>query len=225
MYTPNSSFCSMNFFVPVSMPHCFSHYNFWWSLLARTGLCSFWPIAHSLQKCYPTQNLAFQMVLMVKNPPAKAGDMGSIPGLGRFPGVGNGNPLQYSCLENPMDRGTGQAAVHRVTKSHTGLKQHTHTHTHTFLLPLWGSDPFLSSIPTPPPAPVSFWGMDLALQTLSCCNCFSFFLTMPVQMLSSLTCQCLAFLIYKVGIVADIGNVRKHPLMKENIHENNYSIH
>ena len=45
---------------------------------------------------------------MVKNPPAKAedaGDMGSIPGLGRSPGVGNGNPLQYSCLENPMERG------------------------------------------------------------------------------------------------------------------------
>ena len=138
MSTPDSSLCSMNFFVPVSMPYCFSHYNFRWSLLARTGLCSFWPVAHSLRKCYPTQNLASQMVLMVKNPPAKAGDMGSIPGLGRFPGVGNGNPLQYSCLENPMDRGTGQAAVHRVTKSHAGLKQHsthphvcTHTHTHS----------------------------------------------------------------------------------------------
>ena len=40
---------------------------------------------------------------MVKNPPVKAGDMGLIPGLGRSPGKGNGNPLQYSCLENPMD--------------------------------------------------------------------------------------------------------------------------
>ena len=50
-----------------------------------------------------------QVVLMVKNPPTNAGDirdMGSIPGLGRSPGVGNGNPLQYSCLENPMDGGT-----------------------------------------------------------------------------------------------------------------------
>ena len=48
-----------------------------------------------------------QMVLVVKNPPANAGDardMGLIPGLRRSPGVGNGNPLQYSCLENPMDR-------------------------------------------------------------------------------------------------------------------------
>ena len=49
---------------------------------------------------------------MVKNPPANARDVGRIPGLGRFPGVGNGNPLQYSCLENPMDRGVWWAAVH-----------------------------------------------------------------------------------------------------------------
>ena len=44
------------------------------------------------------------------------GDVGLIPGSGRAPGEGNGNPLQYSCLENPMDRGTWQAAVHGVTK-------------------------------------------------------------------------------------------------------------
>ena len=63
---------------------------------------------------------------MVKNLPANAGeesDMGLIPGLGRFPGVGNGNPLQYSCLENSMDRGAWQATVHRLTKSQTQLKQ------------------------------------------------------------------------------------------------------
>ena len=48
-----------------------------------------------------------------------AGDTGSIPGLGRFPGGGHGNPLQYSCLENPMDRGAWQSTVHRVTKSWT----------------------------------------------------------------------------------------------------------
>ena len=48
-----------------------------------------------------------------------AGDLGLIPGLGRSPGGGRGNPLQYSCLENPMDRGTWQATVHRVTKSPT----------------------------------------------------------------------------------------------------------
>ena len=60
------------------------------------------------------------MALVVKNLPAKAGDgrdAGSIPGLGRSPGGGHGNPLQYSCLENPMERGTWQATVHRITES------------------------------------------------------------------------------------------------------------
>ena len=46
---------------------------------------------------------------MVKNPPANAGDVGSIPGSGKSPGGGNGNPFQYSCLGNPMDRGTWRA--------------------------------------------------------------------------------------------------------------------
>ena len=49
--------------------------------------------------------------------------MGLIPGLGICPGRGNGNPLQYSCLENPMDRGAWQATAHRVAKSRTCLKQ------------------------------------------------------------------------------------------------------
>ena len=48
---------------------------------------------------------------VVKNPPANAGDLGSIPGLGRSPGEGNGSPLQYPCLENPMDRGAWRATV------------------------------------------------------------------------------------------------------------------
>ena len=52
-----------------------------------------------------------------------AGDTGSIPGLERSPGGGHGNPLQYSCLENPMDRGAWQATVHGVTKSWTCLKR------------------------------------------------------------------------------------------------------
>ena len=47
------------------------------------------------------------------------GDLGSIPGLGRSPGEGNGNPLQYSCLENPIDRGAWWATVHGITKSQT----------------------------------------------------------------------------------------------------------
>ena len=53
---------------------------------------------------------------MVKNTPANAGDVDSIPGLGRSPGGGNGNPLQYSCLENPMDRGAWRATAHSVSK-------------------------------------------------------------------------------------------------------------
>ena len=53
---------------------------------------------------------------------ANAEDMGSIPGLGRSPGGGHGNPLRYPCLENPMDRGTWWATVHGVTKSWTQLK-------------------------------------------------------------------------------------------------------
>ena len=66
------------------------------------------------------------MVLVVKNLPANTGDIrdgGLIPELGRSPRGGHGNPLQYSCLENPMDRGAWRATVHRVTKSWTQLKQ------------------------------------------------------------------------------------------------------
>ena len=65
----------------------------------------------------------------VKNSPADAGNLGSIPGCGRCPGEGNGNPLQYSCLENPMnrgawqDRGTWRATVHGVAKESDTTKQ------------------------------------------------------------------------------------------------------
>ena len=59
------------------------------------------------------------MVLVVKNPPANVRDAGLIPRSGRSPGGGHGNPLQYSCLENPMDRGAWRATVHRVAKSRT----------------------------------------------------------------------------------------------------------
>ena len=67
---------------------------------------------------------AFQVALVIKDPPVNAGDIRDvdlIPGLGRSPGGGHGNPLQYSCLENPMDRGIWQ--VHGVTKSQILLKQ------------------------------------------------------------------------------------------------------
>ena len=63
-----------------------------------------------------------QMVLVVKNLSASAGDVrdiGSIPGSGRFPGGGHGNLLQYSCLENPTDRGAWRSTVHVVTESRT----------------------------------------------------------------------------------------------------------
>ena len=56
-----------------------------------------------------------------KESACNAGDLGSIPGLGRSPGGGHGNPFQYSCLENPMDRGALWAIVHGVTKSRTQL--------------------------------------------------------------------------------------------------------
>ena len=80
---------------------------------------------------------------MVKNPLANAGHtryVGLVPGLGRSPGVGNGNPVQYSCLENSKHRRVWQATAHGVPKSHTQLSGHTHTHTHTE--PLW---PLLNS--------------------------------------------------------------------------------
>ena len=60
---------------------------------------------------------------MGKEPAYNAEDLGSVPGLGRSPGRGNGIPLQYSCLENPMDRGGWWATVHGVAKSWTRLKQ------------------------------------------------------------------------------------------------------
>ena len=61
--------------------------------------------------------MAFPGVSMVKNPPANAGDVGLIPGLERSLGGGNGNPLQYSCLGNPMYRGAWWATVHEVAES------------------------------------------------------------------------------------------------------------
>ena len=83
--------------------------------------------------CKPKVNTALyvsyrasQEALVVKNPPASAGDIRDtdlIPGSGRSPGRGHGNPLKYSCLENPMDRGAWKAAVHGVTKNWTPLKR------------------------------------------------------------------------------------------------------
>ena len=75
-----------------------------------------------------TLSLSFEaskVALVVKNLSANAGDPGSIPGLGRSPGEGNGNPLQYSCQENPVDRGAWWATVDGVAKSRTRLSDFT----------------------------------------------------------------------------------------------------
>ena len=68
---------------------------------------------------------------MVKNLPAHAGDVGSIPGLGRTPGEGSGNPLQYFCLGNPMDKGAWWTTVSEVTKSWIQLSDQTTTTVHS----------------------------------------------------------------------------------------------
>ena len=86
---------------------------------------------------------AFQVVLVVKNLLANVGeirDTGSIPVSGRFPRERHCNPLQYSCLKNPMDRGAWQAIVHRVTKIQTQLQQlsmHAHTIRHCIIRMLY----------------------------------------------------------------------------------------
>ena len=64
---------------------------------------------------------------MIKNPPANAEDLDSIPGLGRSRRVGNGNPLQYFCQDNPLDRGAWQALVHGVAKNPTGRSMQVHS--------------------------------------------------------------------------------------------------
>ena len=78
------------------------------------------PISSSLYQVIESY-LGFPGDPAVKNPPVHSGDTGSIPGSGRPPREGNGNPLQYSCLENPTDRGAWRAAVHGVAKSQTRL--------------------------------------------------------------------------------------------------------
>ena len=77
-----------------------------------------------------------KVVLVVKNLPANgrdARDRGSTLGSGRYPGVGNRNPLQHSCLENSKDRGAWWATVHGFRKSWTQLSTHTHNYTHTYM--------------------------------------------------------------------------------------------
>ena len=94
---------------------------------------------------------------VVKCLPANArvtGDVGLIPRSGRLPGVGNGNPRQYSCLKNPSNRGVWWATVQGVSKSQTQLSDymhahtHTHTHTHIILLVLFFWRILINNLPT-----------------------------------------------------------------------------
>ena len=80
-----------------------------------TGLCENWNL--KLKQAKPLEG--FPGSSAGKESTCNAGNPGSIPGLGRSPGEGNGNPLQYSCLENSMDRGSWWVAIHVVTKSQT----------------------------------------------------------------------------------------------------------
>ena len=94
------------------------------------------PLAANLKMASPSKNntlLIFTLVVMIKNPPANAGDVGLIPGLERSHGAGNGNPLQYSCLENPMYRGALWATLHGVAKSQTRLSYWAPTQTSAML--------------------------------------------------------------------------------------------
>ena len=117
---------------------------------------------------------ASQVALMVKNPPSKAGDprdVGLIPGSKRSPRGGNGYPLQYSCLENPMDREAWQAAVHGVAKSWTQLNRctFTHTHAHTML----GTGLILSSWTAIFNVQFPYFGPKMLIKLLLLCPCAS----------------------------------------------------
>ena len=94
-------------------------------------------------------SLGFPGGSVVKNLPDNAGDTGnagSVSGLGWSPGVGNGNPLQYSCLENPMDRGAWQATVHGVAKSQTWLSTHANVFLAKKKMSILALCPFLNQI-------------------------------------------------------------------------------
>ena len=99
----------------------------------ETEKCSTEDISSPCLSCWPTcsvplllrSSFGFPGGSEVKASACSAGDLGSIPASGRFPWEGNGNPLQYSCLENPMDGGAWWATVHRVSKSRTPLSDFT----------------------------------------------------------------------------------------------------
>ena len=98
-------------------------------------------LASRLFTTEPPGESHFQVAIVIKNPPANAGDVrdaGLIPGSGRSSGGRNGNPLQCSCLENPMDRGAWWAMVYGVAESNTVEQLSAHTHTHILYLFTFG---------------------------------------------------------------------------------------
>ena len=98
-------------------------------ILRSKGLSLSVSLSFSLWVAYCTVNYWLPRWLNGKESTCSAeavGNLGLIPGLGRSPGGGNGNSVQYSCWDNPMDRGTWQATLHGVTKSQTQLSTHTH---------------------------------------------------------------------------------------------------
>ena len=125
--------------VTLHIPFC--NIPFPWIII----FCYFYPFVILFSCAIIWASLVAQLV---KNPPANARDardVGSVPGWGKFPGEVNGNPLQYSCLENSVDGGAWRATGHGIVKSCTQLTAfvytytHTHTHTHTHCnSPLYG---------------------------------------------------------------------------------------
>ena len=96
-----------------------------------------------------------------------AGDPGSIPGLGRSPGEGNGSPLHYSCLENPMDRGAWQAIVQGVTKSRTWLSNFTFTSFKNYIIYCGCPTPYQNFVNSPNQTPLNLHPMrDTWVQSL-----------------------------------------------------------
>ena len=115
----------------------FSRQEYWSGLLFPTPGESSWPRNWTGLSCiaggFFTNWTVREALTCSKVSSCNEGDLGSIPGSGRSPGEGNGNPLQYSCLENPMDRGARWATVHGVTKSRTRLSDFTHSFTQDVL--------------------------------------------------------------------------------------------
>ena len=99
-----------------------------WGQVSFKALLDLWLLRALQHLCYgfPAGSVHLQCRRL-------AGDKGLIPGSGRSPGAGNGNPLQYSCLGNPMDRGSWQATVYGVAKSWTRLRMHTHPEAHMYM--------------------------------------------------------------------------------------------